>query len=377
MIDSRIPIVAALLLVGSSVAAQQVGQTVTRRGAIQEDLYLAGGTVDVTADVQGDVVAAGGRILIRQRVTGDVIVAGGSVDVGAEVLDDVRAAGGSVTLRGRISGDAIATGGTVQLQPDATVGGRAWFGGGEVVVAGRIATHLKAAAERIVISGVVLGDAELTAKKIEILPTARITGTLIYRSPQEARIDPAAEIGGVTRLPVEQLSPIREVVSRVIFLAALAVLGAALILTFPAFALGAVRTLGGEPLKTVGLGVGALVGGPVVASLLMVTVVGLALGIAGLVVYGLALLAGFLTGALYVGDTVLGALRRAPRTVLGAIGALLIGLLAISLAGLIPGVGGLACFALLLFGLGALVLQAYRGWRVWRAASGTLTGAAG
>ena len=368
----RYTVLAGLLLAGASLAAQEAGETVTKQGTITEDLYLAGGTLEVSADVQGDVVAAGGKIIITQHVTGDVLAAGGDVTVTADVLDDVRAVGGSVALGGSIDGDAIAAGGTVRLRPDATVGGRAWLAGGEVDVAGRISTQLKAGGGKITISGSIDGDVELMADEIEILPTARIAGALTYRSPREARIDPAAQItGGVTRLPIEERSVAGAIVAQLLFIAATGVLGVALILTFPAFSLGTIRTLAGEPWKSLGLGTGVLVGGPVVAIFMMVTVVGLALGGTLLVLYGLALLAGCLTGALYAGDAVLRLLGRAPRASVGmAIAALFIGLAVISALAAIPVAGGLLRLAVLLFGLGALTLTASRAWQARRAQRG-------
>jgi cytoskeletal protein CcmA (bactofilin family) len=367
----RYPVLAGLLLAGSTLAAQQAGETVTKQGTITEDLYLAGGTVDVRADVQGDVVAAGGKIIIERRVTGDILAVGGDVMVTAEVLDDVRAVGGSVGLGGSIDGDAIALGGAVRLRPDATVGGRAWLAGGEVDVAGRISTHLKAGAGKITISGAIDGDVDLMADEIDILPTAQIAGTLTYRSRREARIDPAARItGGITRLPVEEPSVASRIAGRLLFLAATGVLGIALILTFPGFSLGAVRTLGSDPWRALGAGAGVLVGGPIAAILMMVTVVGLALGATVLVVYGLALLGGCLIGALFAGDAVLKLFGRPQQASVGAaIAALFVGLAVISLLAVIPVVGGLVALAVLLFGLGALVLTAFRAWQSRRASS--------
>lgn len=378
MAKTRSLVIAALVLLGTNAVAQQVGETVTKRGTMLEDIYLAGGTVDVSADVQGDVVAAGGRILIGQRVTGDILAAGGTVDIGGDVLDDVRVAGGTVTLHGHVGGDAVVTGGTVVLAPEASVDGRAWFGGGDVQVAGRVATHLKAAAQHVAISGLVRGDVQVTAQQIEILPSARITGSLTYRSPHAARIDSAAVIGGgVVRLPYHGPSLAGTVLRRLVFIAALGALGAALILAFPGFSQGAVRTLSDEPWKSVGLGAAVLAGGPVVAVLLLITVVGSALGIAGLAVYALALLAGFLTGALCAGAMVVGWLRRTARTSLGvSVLALLIGLTAVSLVRWIPVIGGLVSFGVLLFGLGGLVLQGYRAWKDWRAGSQALDASA-
>jgi hypothetical protein len=362
---------AALLLSAAQVAAQQVGDTIVKRGTILEDIYLAGGTVDVKADVQGDVVAAGGSVLIGQRVTGDILAAGGSVDVGGDVLDDVRVAGGSVTLHGHVGGDAVAAGGTVVLSPGASVDGRAWFGGGDVRVAGRVGTHLKAAARRITISGTVDGNVNVTAQEVEVLPSARITGSFTYQSPHPARIDAAAVIGGgVVRLPYHGPTLASRALRHLIVALALSALGAVLIMVFPGFSQGAVRTLSEEPWTSVGLGVAVFVGAPVAAVLLMVTVVGSALGVAGLVLYVLALVAGFLTGALCTGDLVWGWLRSGSAPSVGSsVVALLVALIAISLVRLVPVLGALVSFGVLLFGLGGLVLQGYRAWKGWRAGS--------
>jgi len=368
MIASHIHLVIGLVLVGAPLAAQQVGETVTKRGTIQEDQYLAGRTVDVRADVRGDVVVVGGQVLIAERVSEDVLAAGGTVDVGGDVLDDVRAAGGTVTLRGRIGSDAIAAGGTVLLEPSATVGGRAWFGGGDIRVAGRVATRLRASGDRVAISGVVEGDVEVVAQHVEILPSARITGSLTYRSPHEAQIDPAAVIGGdVVRLPFKGPSTRAKLLGRVLLIMSLGALGAVLILLFPGFSQGVVGTLRNDPWLSAALGIGALVGGPVLGILLVVTLVGAALGITGLAVYMLVILAGLLAGALCVGELILGLLSQSSRGSLGAsILALLIGLVILSLLRWIPVVGEVTCAVVLLLGLGALVLQAYRAWKTLR-----------
>ena len=45
-------------------SAPEAGKTVTKTGTINDDYYAAGGTVNIDADIVGDVVAAGGRYLL-------------------------------------------------------------------------------------------------------------------------------------------------------------------------------------------------------------------------------------------------------------------------------------------------------------------------
>lgn len=87
---------AALLLYCAAPCAQEAGDTVIKRGTIEEDVYLAGGTVDVEARIVGDVVAAGGFVTVAEEVQGDAMLAGGTVMLRGRVHDDVRSPAVSV-----------------------------------------------------------------------------------------------------------------------------------------------------------------------------------------------------------------------------------------------------------------------------------------
>ena len=65
--------------VASALRAQDVGESVPRRGTVQEDLYLAGGNVNVAATAEADVVAAGGNVTVGDDIKGDALLAGGRV----------------------------------------------------------------------------------------------------------------------------------------------------------------------------------------------------------------------------------------------------------------------------------------------------------
>src|SRR2546422_1094583 len=60
----------------------RAGENVASSQAIQDDLYIAGGTVTVTGTVDGDVTAAGGTVTGISRGGGAVLVAGGTVEIG-------------------------------------------------------------------------------------------------------------------------------------------------------------------------------------------------------------------------------------------------------------------------------------------------------
>jgi cytoskeletal protein CcmA (bactofilin family) len=335
-------------------------------GDFTDDLYLSGDSVAVNAHVDGDVIAAGGRVSIDDHITQDVAAAAGQVEISGQVDDDVRAAGGQVRLNGRILGDAIAAGGHVWLTRGAQVGGRAWFAGGTVEVEGGVAGELRAAGNEVILAGPVDGDVRVYARTLKVLPGARIAGRLDYYSPTRTSIPPEAQLGTVTYHPLEESDDDTGRRSGLVLMIyfVLAITGMVLYLIFPRFGLGAARAGGRRPGVSLGLGLAALFAIPPVATLLMMTLVGLVLGALLFGFYALLLLAGFLTALLFVGDRLLLRLHhgenvRYSKRLLSLIAALLI----LWLIGFVPLIGGLAVFLLVVFGMGAVILQ---GWRVYK-----------
>jgi cytoskeletal protein CcmA (bactofilin family) len=371
---------AVLFALGPGVVpAQEVGDTVSRSGTVSEDLYIAGRNVNVFADVDGDVIAAGGNVNIDGTVRADAMVAGGRVDIRGRVADDVRAAGGEVMIDAEIGDGLVVAGGSIHVAPRSTMGGRTWLAGGEVDMDGSAAGGLRIAAGTIRLSGRVAGDAELNGEHIELLPGARIEGNLSYRSPEEIVVHPGAEVGGgISRIEMQARSewraPEAERLSRGVNIAAGALLylslfvaGVLLCVLFPGFSAGAAEALRTRPWQSLGLGFALLVATPVGALVVMATVLGLPVGLVLMCLYFAALPVGFLVGALFVGDIAGRLLRKQAGASTGARVLSLAGaLLLLLLIGLVPVLGGLVRWLVLIFGLGAGTIQLYRGYAAAR-----------
>jgi len=356
-----------LVTLGASLiaSAQQAGESVTKTGRVSEDFYAAGGQVTVSADVDGDVIVAGGRIVVDQRVTGDVMAAGGFVDLRADVQDDVRTAGGSVTVSGTIAGDLIAAGGSVNILSGARISGRTWITGGQLEIGGRLDNGLRAAGGSISIAGEINGDVELFADKISVLPTAKIRGDIRYTGRHEPVIDAGAEIAGqVSYEPLEMDLPAHAAAAwggRIAMVMSLILTGVVLFLMFPSFARGAAQAIVSDAWKCLGLGLAVLIMGPIVALLLLVTIIGIPLAVMTLATYVVFLIAGYLTGALFLGELGLGWLGKDTRASTGLrVLSIVAAVLVLSIIAWIPLLGTFTTLAALVFGLGALKLQVIR-----------------
>ena len=348
----------------SPLLAQETGEAVRIQGAITEDVYAAGVTVDVLATVEGDLVVAGGRVTVGERVSGDIIAAGGSVNIRANIGDDVRLAGGDVVISSAVGDDAIIAGGNVTLALDGRINGRAWLSGGRIDVAGTVGRELKAAGGRIVLSGRVNGDVKLRGGAISILDSAIIDGNLVYRSPREAEIASGAKIHGtISYEPVKRhIGAIVAAVAGVgiVVLLSLIVTGSVLFLIFPRFTETVVTTIRSEPWKSLGLGLAVFAATPVLMGVLFMTVIGWLPAIVIGALYMLMLLAGFLSGAFYVSSIAPGLRGRSEVSRIRRLLFFAVALIVLMLLGLVPLLGALLLFALMLLGAGSLMLGMYR-----------------
>jgi hypothetical protein len=338
---------------------------------MDEDYFSTGGSVELDKRVEGDAFLSGGRVAVRGPVKGDVAVAGGDITVADTVGQNLYAAGGSVAISSQVAGNARIAGAQVTISQRGGIAGKGSIAAANLKLTGRVGRYLAVYAESVRIEGEVGGDLRIVARLIEIGPEAKIGGKLIYYSPQLAKIEPTAVIaGGVTRVQTDsaggRLGPLARVaawVALLLLVLSLLVVGAIMILAFPQFSARAAHTARSDPWKSLALGFALLLCLPAAAILFMVSVIGAPLGVALLLFYPVMLLLGFVTGALSLGDRTAAwvARRRAVPVKPGwRYAALAISLLVLLLIGKIPVVGCVVAFLVLLFGLGAFWVCAYR-----------------
>lgn len=368
---TRLPAITAILLLAAApLAADAADQAEANLG---DGRFLAGDDVALTDMVAGNAFVAGGRARVDGRVGGNAIVTGGVVEIRGDIEEDVLAAGGDVGIDANVRGDVRAAGGTVSIERDATIRGRATLAGGSINVNGRVEGKLRAFGGSVRLDGEIGGDAEVAAEDIYVGPQARIAGRLLYRGPHAPQVVEGAVIeGGVQRSRnmwqgIDDDGAIARAVSRALrflWFTGVLVLGALLVLVLPRFTREAAATVRNSAPASIGLGFAVLVLVPLLAVLLCLTIIGIPLAFAVLLGYGLLLMLGFLTGALFLGDWALGRAQPARAQSSGwRILFLLLALIVIALLRRLPWVGDLAVILLFLAGLGAFTLRSFRGYK--------------
>lgn len=315
--------------------------TVTGVAAAQSARGTSGTIVVEEGQTVSSVDALAGSIVVRGTVTGDVSGAAGRIHVveGGRVGGSISGAAGDVRIDGAVGGDVTAGSGNVQVTETATIGGDVVIAAGSVRMDGRID-----------------GDVRVGAETIVLGPNADIGGEFRYDAAEFTQ-DPAATVtGGVVADPDLRGNvgtfTLPDWVTTGYSLLANLLLGAILLAVFPAFSARLAGRTSDEPAKTVGVGLLALVGGPILLALVAITIIGIPLAVLGALAFGLTIWIGVVYGQYAVGAWVLRRIGRDNRWL-----ALAAGLAGFAVLDLIPVVGGFFAFGALLLGLGALALE--------------------
>jgi cytoskeletal protein CcmA (bactofilin family) len=332
------------------------------------DHFASGRNITVSRPVDGDLLAAGGSVVLDSNVGGDAVVAGSRVRIDGNFSQRVYAAGGQVLVNGTVARNARLAGGNIELAPSSRIDGGVSIGAGEARVSGSIRGYLQSAAGSLYINGPIGGDVEAIGGRIELGPNTRIAGRLRYRSRKEVKRDPAAQVlGGIEQVqPPQRRAPARGrgLVVFAIWTLGLMLLITVLLLAVPGFVVNVTEMLESRPGASALLGFAILVCTPVAVVLLLITLIGIPLGLLCIATYLILLAIGYLSAATALGGVFLRRLRLGTvSTTSWRIGAGIAGILILAVLGQIPLLGGLVVFAALLMGMGAIGLQVNRSLR--------------
>lgn len=322
---------------------------------LNEDVYMTGGNVTSAGIVQGDLIATGGSVLVRGPVFGDLLAGGGNVTILGEVGDDLRAGGGNVVVSGAVDGDAIIGGGQVNLA-GGKISGDAVIGAGVLRIESAITGDARIGGGEIYINAPIGGNVQIQADKVTLGPNARIQGNLSYKAKKEAIFEEGAVVrGDVNFTELAQRSVPTKLVPGILagifslwligkFLVALA--GALLIgLIFKKYSRELVRIATAEPLLEFGRGVIFAIVVPVFSIVLLVTIIGIPLGIMGFLVYGATMIFISLAAPIVIGSVTHKWFKKAAGYEVNW-KIILLGVCVYSLLGIIPLVGWIArCIA--------------------------------
>lgn len=335
--------------------------SVSSEQSVVGDLYLTRGLYERTTmsgTVGGDVYAAGSAVMVDGTVAEDVFVLAGTAQVTASTSDDVRVVAADTTISGTVGGDVFVLAGTLEVLPEAVISGDVLVFAGTATIAGEIGGSLFGAVEQVRIDGTVGGDVDLRAPAGIILGDAAvIEGSVVYASRDELVRAPNSVING--EVQERSLGAVNDGDSLQSLLTPLFML---LFSILTVYLLGKPQlqlyfTLSTEKvLLHVAIGAGVLLAGPIVAGVLLLTVLAAPLGmlLAALLLF-VAVLGAVLSGLTLV--ALIGLFFRQSFQV--SLLSVIAGTSLVYFLVFVPVLGGLLVTALYCVSVGALVRYMY------------------
>ena len=338
-------------------------EDVTLEGSYTDMQFLAGRSVQVSADVADDVFAASRNVTFDGAKAENAIVAGYDVDLRGGTVADMITAASTIRIAGVIEDDLVAAARSMRITSEGAIGGDARLAAEIIDMEGGIEGSLRAAARRITVAGEIGGKADFLADRIVIAPSATIAGDLIYRSKTEPEIADGATIGGEIRRVESDMPDLTSVgftmlrVGLIIALSwaiAVLLLVAVIQLAFPGLMADAAGQLRTRPWSSLGRGIAGLVVAVVVAGLLFASIFGIPLGAAVTMTLAILALLGLVAASyclgLFIGRRRMGAtdIKLGGRIGWAIAGAIILGIVAV-----IPVIGGPIVALAIAAGIGA------------------------
>jgi hypothetical protein len=362
----------ALLAAGPAGAVQTLhGDTVEATGPQSDVAFLSGHSVHVSSTSSDDVYAAGETIRFDKAAADHAFAAGQTIHVQDTDARALIFAGRTLDFdTGQARSDVVAFGQDVSFQSGFKIGGTAVLMGRNIDLQAPVGRDVIAAGQDVRIDSAVAGNVRAEGGRVVIGPNARIGGDLSYRA-DSIDISPQAVITGKrTILPARAhehgwkgRAPTMEHRLRhdLWGAAAFTILALALAALFPGLMNRAGGMVARNPLIAGAIGIAALAAGPVVAVILLITLLGAPLAATLLAILFAVVFLGLGGAASGLGLFARRLTRGSAATEAPKMGPLLgwtlLGSLVLCALGAIPYVGGwiwmLACFV----GLGAVVVK--------------------
>ena len=362
MIFTAVPVLAFDARSGATV-------TVASGEVVDDDLYVGANTVIIDGSINGDLWAAGSTVTVNGVVNGSVMAAGRIVNINGDVGHAVRAAGETIIINSDVGGDVVVGCSQVSIASTAKIGGDLLFGAGIASIDGLVEGDIKGSGSEVTISNGVKGDIDLKVESLTILPTANIQGNLTYTSEEEADIQSGAQIAGASTHKLPEVKEERAkafpfalfsgVLGEVMgFLMAL-IAGLVIILLAPRRLTSVAESIRSRPGPSAGWGAVVLFATPIAAIIVCITIIGIPVGLIALALWGIAIYLAQIPVGLLIGRLIIGRFRGVEGKAI-MVGALALGLVILRLLGLIPYLGFFIALAVVLFGLGAVVVSERR-----------------
>jgi len=329
--------------------------------AINDNLYAVGGNVSIVGITNGDLFTAGSNVLISGPVYADLMAAAGGLNVSGKVSGDMRLVGGNVNITSSAGGELIVAGGQVSIMSGSVVNGDVKIAGGVINYSGTAGKGVVIKGNKVYINGTIEKDLSITAREITLGSGALVKGNFDYYSPKEATTEQGAVIRGAVNFHKTEMPAKKQSLGFFFGLFTLALLVKTLMFVVASLAVfylarthvkSIVKEASSNFWKEAGRGFVLFIVAPVAIIISFVTIIGITLGLVALFVYlALVTMAAVIAVLLFAQLTLKYIFKKENYELNWWV--VILAVLALGLISLIPFVGCLFVFIIVLAALGS------------------------
>lgn len=361
----------ALALLGASHSARAIEWMQTNTFLVPPDtvetreIALWADQARIQGTLGDDLMALSDRFDFTGHADENLCVAGNLATFGGTIGRHLRVAAKVVEVDGAIGHNASLAGQTVFVKKTGRIGGESLLVGETVMVEGTLVGRARILAKQATLAGRFEGPVRIAAERIVLMPGASFGGDVVYSAEDELLPGERVEMKGrLIRKPLAYGSTPSEdekdgaswtgkLAGAFFFYVGALLTGWIFQMIAPRWMARAGQAILASPGKAMLTGLITFAAMPMIALVLMISVVGLPAGLILLTLYG---------ALLYLAKLAVGValaarfMRRMPERPAGG---LWLGLLPIYLIALLPWIGGAVTWVVLWLGLGGWLLGAY------------------
>ena len=312
------------------------GDQVSVNSPIDDDVFAAGGDVNINAPVTS-VVIAGGDVNINAPVT-SVVIAGGDVNINAPVSGDVFVAGGQISINSDIEGKIVAAGGDIDLRGDAK---------NAVIAGGNINIHSTTVISR---------DAVITGGNVS--NAGKIIGNLTVRAENFQNTGSAGSVDFKKSEGLQGLQRVMNIFS-ILMTVGFLIIGIILLKLFPAQFFIVEEEVRKAPVKNTLVGFVLIIASVILIILFSVTIIGFPVALIMGMLFITALMLSSLFVSFAVGRKIVDLFKFETNDIL----IFVLGFVILSLLFRIPYAGVLIGIVAISLGFGAIIYALRKNWQ--------------
>lgn len=333
---------------------------ISKDEVVEGNLYFMANSITVEGEILGDLIGLASNVSVNGHVSGDLITLAQDIKVNGQVDGNLRALASSATISGKINKNINYAGENLFLENDSNIGQDTLIAVDRAELKGKIKGNAHGLSNSLLILGSVDKNVDFVLDKVKrkkylstlkIGGSAEIGGDLNYQAGNEASIESENIKGNILhKEPIAAAKGKISISSLLYSILSLFILSVIL------------RTLFKEPLKKVkrliikknirlsGWGLLFLFATPIIALLLMFTIIALPIAIIILIIWGLILYLSKAILAMALGDYIF---RKLKKEKTHAYLRILLGLIIVCLLTALPYIGFIFSLLIISIGMGA------------------------